>query len=166
DRRRRLTTNRSAGRIEGVQVSAKLDYAVRAMLELAAAAPDRRTRDQVAQSRGIPGKYLEAILGSLRQAGLVRSQRGPEGGYSLAADPGAVTVAEIARAVEGPLTLVQGMRPETVLDGPEPLAALWVAVRASLRTVLEAVTLADLLEGQLPAEVEALIADDDAWRPH
>lgn len=149
-----------------MQVSAKLDYAVRAMLELAAAAPERRTRDQVAETRGIPGKYLEAILGSLRQAGLVRSHRGPDGGYALATDPGAITVAEIARAVEGPLTLVQGQRPESVPDGPEPLAALWVAVRASLRSVLESVTLADLLDGQLPTEVEALIADDDAWRPH
>jgi Rrf2 family protein len=149
-----------------VQVSAKLDYAVRAMLELAAAAPDRRTRDQVAESRAIPGKYLEAILGSLRHAGLVRSHRGPDGGYALAADPASVTVAAIARAVEGPLTLVQGHRPESVADGPEPLAALWVAVRASLRSVLESVTLADLLDGQLPADVEALIADDDAWLPH
>lgn len=149
-----------------MQVSAKLDYAVRAMLELAAAAPERRTRDQVAETRGIPGKYLEAILGSLRHAGLVRSHRGAEGGYTLAADPSAITVAAVARAVEGPLTLVQGQRPEAVADGPEPLAALWVAVRASLRAVLESVTLADLLEGQLPAEVAALIDDDDAWLPH
>lgn len=149
-----------------MQVSAKLDYAVRAMLELAAAAPERRTRDQVAASRAIPGKYLEAILASLRQAGLVRSHRGAEGGYTLATDPGSVTIAAIARAVEGPLTLVQGQRPESVLDGPEPLAALWVAVRASLRSVLEAVTLADLHDGHLPAEVEALIADGDAWLPH
>jgi Rrf2 family protein len=149
-----------------VQVSAKLDYAVRAMLELASAAPGRRTRDQVAEARDIPGKYLEAILGSLRQGGLVRSHRGAEGGYTLAADPAAITVAEIARAVEGPLTLVQGQRPESVPDGPEPLAALWVAVRAALRSVLESVTLAYLHDGQLPADVEALIADDDAWRPH
>lgn len=149
-----------------MQVSAKLDYAVRAMLELAAAAPERRTRDQVAEARDIPGKYLEAILGSLRHAGLVRSHRGAEGGFTLATDPAHITVAEIARAVEGPLTLVQGQRPESVPDGPEPLAALWVAVRASLRAVLESVTLADLLDGQLPTEVEALIADDDAWRPH
>lgn len=149
-----------------MQVSAKLDYAVRAMLELASVAPERRTRDQVAECRAIPGKYLEAILGSLRHAGLVRSHRGAEGGFELAAEPAAITIAAIARAVEGPLTLVQGQRPESVPDGPEPLAALWVAVRASLRSVLESVTLADLLDGQLPTEVEALISDDDAWRPH
>lgn len=150
-----------------MQVSAKLDYAVRAMLELAAAAPERRTRDQLAQACGIPAKYLEAILGSLRQAGLVRSQRGPDGGFTLADDPTAVDVARIARAVEGPLTLVQGERPEAVHHpGQEALTDLWVAVRASLRAVLESVTLADLLGGQLPADVAALIADDDAWLPH
>ncbi|MFP5322282.1 MAG: RrF2 family transcriptional regulator [Acidimicrobiia bacterium] len=150
-----------------MQVSARVDYAVRAMLELAAAAPERRTRDQIAEARDVPAKYLEAILGSLRHAGLVRSQRGPEGGFTLAGDPGDVTIAQIARAAEGPLTLVQGERPESVrYAGDEPLTDLWVAVRAALRSVLEAVTLADLLAGQLPADVEALIADDDAWRPH
>ena len=150
-----------------MQVSAKLDYAVRAMLELAAAAPERRTRDQLAEARGVPAKYLETILGSLRQAGLVRSQRGPEGGFTLAADPSEVNVAQIARAVEGPLTLVQGERPESVHHtGQEALTDLWVAVRAALRMVLESVTLADLLAGQLPAEVAELIDDEDAWVPH
>jgi len=150
-----------------VQVSAKLDYAVRAMLELAAASPERRTRDQLAEAQAIPAKYLEAILGSLRHAGLVRSQRGPDGGFTLAAAPAEVTVAQIARAAEGPLTLVQGQRPESVrYDGAEALTDLWVAVRAALRSVLESVTLADLLAGQLPAEVAELIDDDDAWLPH
>lgn len=150
-----------------MQVSAKLDYAVRAMLELAAASPQRRTRDQLAQARGVPAKYLESILASLRQAGLVRSQRGPDGGFTLAAAPSEVNVAQIARAVEGPLTLVQGERPEAVHHtGQEALTDLWVAVRASLRRVLEAVTLADLLAGQLPPDVAELIDDDDAWLPH
>lgn len=150
-----------------MQVSAKLDYAVRAMLELAGAAPERRTRDQLAEARDVPAKYLEAILASLRNAKLVRSHRGPDGGFTLARDADAITIAEIARAVEGPLTLVQGERPESATYvGDEPLAALWVAVRAALRSVLESVSLADLLAGQLPTDVEALIADDDAWRPH
>lgn len=149
-----------------MQVSAKVDYAVRAMLELAAVAPERRTRDQLAAARDVPAKYLESILGALRQQGLVRSQRGPEGGFVLARPPAEITVAEVARAVDGPLTLVQGQRPETVrYDGEEPLGALWVAVRAALRSVLEAVTLADLIAGQLPDDVAALIADDDAWMP-
>jgi len=150
-----------------VQVSAKLDYAVRAMLELAAASPQRRTREQLAAARDIPSKYLEAILGALRQGGLVRSQRGPEGGFTLAGEPSTITVAQIARAVEGPLTLVQGQRPEAVHHtGQEGLTELWVAVRAALRMVLEAVTLADLLAGQLPGELADLIEDEDAWLPH
>lgn len=150
-----------------MQVSAKLDYAVRAMLELAAAAPERRTRDQLAEARGVPAKYLESILGSLRQAGLVRSHRGPEGGFTLAADPSELDIAQIARAVEGPLTLVQGERPETVHHaGQEALTDLWVAVRAALRMVVESVTLADLLSGQLPTDVAELIDDEDAWLPH
>lgn len=150
-----------------MQVSAKVDYAVRAMLELAVAAPERRTRDQLADARDVPAKYLEAILGSLRHAGLVRSQRGAEGGFTLARPPADITIAEVARAVDGPLTLVQGQRPEAVhYDGDEPLAALWVAVRAALRSVLEAVTLADLVSGSLPADVASLIDDDEAWRPH
>lgn len=149
-----------------MQVSAKVDYAVRAMLELAVVAPERRTRDQLATARAVPAKYLESILGALRLNGLVRSQRGPEGGFVLARPPAEITVAEIARAVDGPLTLVQGQRPEAVrYDGEEPLGALWVAVRAALRSVLESVTLADLISGQLPDDVAALIADDDAWTP-
>lgn len=150
-----------------MQVSARVDYAVRAMLELAVVAPDRRTRDQLAAARDVPAKYLESILGSLRQHGLVRSQRGPEGGFALARTPAEITVAQVARAVDGPLTLVQGQRPEAVrYDGEEPLGALWVAVRAAVRSVLESVTLADLIAGDLPDEVAALIADEDAWAPH
>lgn len=151
-----------------MQVSAKLDYAVRAMLELAAADPERRTRDQVAEAQEIPPKYLESILTALRQAGLVRSQRGPDGGFVLGTPPDTITVADVARAVEGPLTLVQGERPEELHyeDGNvETLTALWVAVRAALRSVLDAVTLADVLAGELPESVAAMIADDAAWSP-
>ena len=150
-----------------MQVSARLDYAVRALLELAGSDGARRTRDQLAEAQDIPAKYLEAILGSLRQAGLVRSQRGPDGGFSLALAPEDITVAEVARAVDGPLTLVQGQRPESVRyqDGLEPLQALWVAVRASLRSVLESVTVADLRDGTLPEHVSSLL-DAEAWLPH
>lgn len=150
-----------------MQVSAKLDYAVRAMLELASAAPDRRTRDQIADARTIPPKYLETILAALRHAGLVRSQRGPDGGFVLGSRPDQITVAAVARAVEGPLTLVQGERPEDVSYGNdiETLTSLWVATRAALRSVLDAVTLADILAGELPTSVQSLIDDDDAWAP-
>lgn len=149
-----------------VQVSAKLDYAVRALVELAVAAPDRLTRDQIAEAQSVPPKYLESILTSLRQAGFVHSQRGPDGGFVLALDPSTVSVAAIARTVDGPLTLVQGHRPEDVhYEGLEPLTALWVAVRASLRSVLETVTLADLVAGELPDSVASLVDDDEAWLP-
>lgn len=150
-----------------MQVSAKLDYAVRAMLELASTAPARRTRDQLADAQAIPPKYLESILTALRQAGLVRSHRGPDGGFVLGAAPEAITIAAVARAVEGPLTLVQGERPEDVrYDGSvETLTALWVAMRAALRSVLDAVTLADIVAGRLPDDVASLIDDDGAWKP-
>lgn len=150
-----------------MQVSAKLDYAVRAMLELASTAPERRTRDQIADAQAIPPKYLETILSALRQAGLVRSQRGPDGGFTLGSTADAITIAAVARAVEGPLTLVQGERPEELSYGGnvETLTSLWVAVRAALRSVLDAVTLADVLAGELPEPVRSLIDDDDAWAP-
>ena len=150
-----------------MQVSAKLDYAVRAMLELAAVAPERMTRDALAEAQGIPAKYLESILASLRHAGLVRSHRGPDGGFALAGTPESIGIGTIARAVEGPLTLVQGARPESVhYEGNvETLASLWVAVRAALRSVLDAVTLADLLTGTLPDEVAAMLSEGDAWSP-
>lgn len=150
-----------------MQVSAKLDYAVRAMLELAAVAPERMTRDALAEAQHIPAKYLESILASLRHAGLVRSHRGPDGGFTLASPPAEIGIGAIARAVEGPLTLVQGARPESVhYEGNvETLASLWVAVRAALRSVLDAVTLADLLAGSLPDEVAPLLRGDDAWSP-
>lgn len=149
-----------------MQVSAKLDYAVRALVELALAGPGRLTRDQIADAQSVPPKYLESILSSLRQAGLVRSQRGPDGGFELAAAPAEITVAAIARAVDGPLTLVQGQRPESVrYEGMESLVSLWVAVRASLRSVLDEVSIADLAAGELPTSVLALVVDDEAWLP-
>lgn len=150
-----------------MQVSARLDYAVRALLELGAAAPHRLTRDALADRQQIPAKYLESILASMRHAGLVRSHRGKDGGFTLASPAEEITVGTVARAVEGPLTLVQGARPETLDYEGEAAAlqSLWVAVRASLRSVLDAVTLADLLDGQLPDEVARMLDEDDAWSP-
>lgn len=150
-----------------VQVTARADYAVRALLELSAR-PDRRaTRDELAEVQAIPRRYLEAILTQLRQAGLVVGHRGAAGGYSLARSPEQVTVAEVVRAVDGPLSLVQGERPERVhYEGAgEHLADLWVGLRAAVRAVLEEVTLADVLTGELPASVRDLVADPDAWQP-
>jgi Rrf2 family protein len=147
-----------------VQISAKADYAVRALTELAAHGDGPVKGDRLAAAQEIPPKFLEAILAQLRQAGLVQSRRGAEGGYWLARSPSEIRLADIIRAVDGPLASVRGHRPETVAyDGAaRRLTEVWVALRASLRVVLEEVTLADLLAGELPPEVEVLAADPAA----
>jgi Rrf2 family protein len=150
-----------------VRISAKADYAVRAALELAAAAGDGRPLkgDQIAQTQAIPLKFLENILVDLRQSGIVRSRRGPEGGYWLAREPADVTVADVVRAVDGPLASVHDEKPEDI-DYPgraAPLREVWVALRASMRDVLERVSLADLVEGRLPADVTQRTQRPDAW---
>jgi Rrf2 family protein len=147
-----------------VQISAKADYAVRALTELAARRNGPVKGDRLAEAQQIPPKFLEAILAQLRQAGLVQSRRGAEGGYWLARPPAQIRLADIIRAVDGPLASVRGQRPETVAynGAAARLTQVWVALRASLRVVLEEVTLADLLTGQLPPEVQALAADPAA----
>jgi Rrf2 family protein len=152
-----------------VRVSAKADYALRACVELAAAEGEGHVKgERIAQAQEVPVKFLENILGDLRQAGLVRSQRGVEGGYWLARPAAEITLAEVIRAVEGPLANVRGVRPEAIeyAGSAEPLREVWVAVRASLRAVLEEVTLADVASGELPAAVRELVADPEAWAPH
>lgn len=147
-------------------MTAKVDYAVRAMVFLARAGDDRPVKgDAVAEAEDLPLKYLENILAQLRAAGLVRSQRGADGGYWLAVPAEEITVAEIIRVVEGPLAHVRGERPERLeaVDGSATLRDLWVAVRASLRNVLDHVTLADLVAGELPAQVAGLLDDPTAW---
>jgi Rrf2 family protein len=151
-----------------VRVSAKADYAIRAAVELAAAAPGPVKGERLAQAQQIPPNFLENILADLRNAGLVASKRGAEGGYWLARPADEISLADVIRAVDGPLANVRGMRPEQATYGgsAERMRDVWVAVRASLRAVLEQVTLADLARGELPASVEALAADPDAWAPH
>lgn len=152
-----------------MRISAKVDYALRAAAELASAAGEGPVKgDQIAQAQGIPLKFLENILLELRHAGIVQSQRGERGGYWLARAPGEVTLAEVIRAVEGPLANVRGSRPETVEypGAAEPLREVWIAVRASLRSVLEETTLADIASGGLPQSVSTLTADPEAWEPH
>ncbi|HEY9378751.1 MAG TPA: Rrf2 family transcriptional regulator [Jiangellaceae bacterium] len=147
-----------------MHVTARADYAVRAVIELAARLPASATRQQIAESQDIPGKFLETILGDLRRAGLLEAQRGAAGGYRLAAAPAAIQLADIIRAAEGPLAAVRGMPPEdTVYPGPAaPLTDVWVAVRASLRDVLETTTVADVLAAQLPDHVLELLARPDS----
>jgi Rrf2 family protein len=152
-----------------VNVSAKSDYAVRAMLSLAAAEDGTRAvkGETLATTQEIPGKFLENILMDLRRAGLVTSQRGAEGGYRLSRPATEITVADVIRAVDGPLANIRGLRPDqtTYHGAAESLPQVWVAMRAALRSVLEHVTLADVASGRLPKAVASLTADDDAWAP-
>ena len=149
-----------------MRITAKADYAVRAAAELAAAAGEERPvkGETIATRQAIPQKFLENILSDMRQAGLVKSQRGVDGGYRLAKAPADVTVADVIRAVEGPLASVRGEAPEDVsYDGAAaPLGDVWIAVRAALRGVTETVTLADLAGGRVPSRVAKLAADPDA----
>jgi Rrf2 family protein len=157
------------GQNGGVRISAKADYALRACIELAAAEGVGPVKgERVAQAQEIPLTFLENILGDLRLAGLVRSQRGAEGGYWLGRPAREITLADVIRAVDGPLANVRGVRPETVeySGSARPLRDVWIAVRASLRSILETVTLADVAAGELPAAVGKLTADPEAWAPH
>jgi Rrf2 family protein len=148
-----------------VHISARADYAVCAAIRLALAEDGPVTGGSVAAAEDIPAKFLEEVLRSLRNAGLVNSQRGTDGGYWLARSAEKITVADIVRAADGPLASVRGERPErTSYAGPAaPLRDVWIAVRVSLREVLEAVTLADLAAGTLPEAVRSRITDPDAW---
>jgi Rrf2 family protein len=148
-----------------MRVSAKADYAVRAAAELAAAEEGPVKGEKLADAQDIPLQFLEHILLELKHAGIVRARRGAKGGYWLAREADEVTIADIVRAVEGPIAHVQSAPPESIeyRGNAEHLQEVWIAVRASLRTVLEHVTLADLVSGQLPSEVQALAASPDAW---
>ena len=149
-----------------MRISAKVDYAVRAAVELAAAAGEKPVKaERIATAQGIPLNFLENILGELRHAGIVRSHRGADGGFRLLRAPDQVTIADIVRAVEGPLATVRGGPPE---DSSYPGAAsalprVWIAVRKNLRSVVEQVTVADVASGKLPRAIDKLAADPEAW---
>lgn len=151
-----------------MRVSAKADYGLRAMAALALMEGERDgpvTREQIGESQEIPVAFLENILLDLKRAGLVMSIRGQRGGFRLLRPAEAITLAQVIRALEGPLASVRGQRPEDLaFQGPAaPLRDVWVAVRANLRAVLERVTIADLVGGSLPEEVSALTRVPDAW---
>jgi len=150
-----------------MHVTAKADYAVRAVIELANSDQGSpRKVDELAQAQGIPVSFLENILTQLRSAGVVRSQRGPEGGYWLAKPAEEVNLAHVIRAVEGPLVGVRGQRPEEIeyVGSAESLQQVWIALRANLRKVLEHVTVAEVAEGKLPKDVLALTREEEAWQ--
>lgn len=149
-----------------MRVSAKADYAVRAAVELAAAGEGPTKGERLAEAQEIPLQFLEHILLELKHSGIVRARRGAKGGYWLARPATEVSVADVVRAVEGPIAHVQSMPPEAIeyRGSAEHLQEVWIAVRASLRSVLEEVTLADLVSGQLPPIVGELTAAPEAWQ--
>jgi Rrf2 family protein len=148
-----------------MRISAKEDYALRAALELAAIAPAVLTRERVAAAQDIPFAFLETILLELKRAEIVEGLRGPDGGFRLARPAAEISVADVIRAVSGPLATVRGARPQTLsysgvaADVPK----LWIALRSSVRDVLETVSLADLANGKLPARIRRLADDPARW---
>ena len=147
-----------------MHVTAKVDYAVRAMVELAHRDTSAQM-DQLAEAQEIPPSFLRGILAELRRAGLLASQSGPSGGYRLARPASQITIAQIIRAVEGPLAQVRGLPPnEVAYPGPAaPMQDVWIAVRANLRAVLDHTTIAQIASGKLPAAVRRPAADPEAW---
>jgi len=152
-----------------MHVSARVDYGTRALVELADAwksDPRRLTKgDALAAAQDIPVKFLEGILRQLRQAGIVASQRGAEGGYRLDRDPAEITIADIVRALDGPLAAVRDMRPEDIhyAGVAGHLRDVWVALRAAMREVLEHTTVAHVRDGDFPPAVREYLADPGAW---
>ena len=153
-----------------MHVSAKADYGMRALLELTAAHAEDPRRlvkgEAIATAQDIPLRFLEGILRQLRQSGIVASQRGAEGGYRLDRDPHDVSIADVVRALDGPLAAVRGQRPEDLdyTGASEHLREVWIAVRAAMRHVLERITLADVASSDLPPEVTDLLSEPGAWQ--
>ncbi|MGD0196840.1 MAG: Rrf2 family transcriptional regulator [Solirubrobacteraceae bacterium] len=148
-----------------MRVSAKADYAVRAVVELALAGDTPLTAESVASRQDIPMQFLQKILHELRVARLVLSQRGPDGGHRLARPPDQISVADILRAVEGPIAAVRGEPPEALRypGSAEPVQLVWIALRTNMREVLEGVTLADLAAGKLPERISGLAREPESW---
>lgn len=151
--------------IQSMRISAKADYAVRAVAELSDKGEQPTKGDSIAEAQGIPLQFLEQILLELKHARLVRARRGAKGGYWLSKRPEEITLADVIRAVEGPLANIQDDAPETTSypGNAESLTKVWIAVRSSLREVLEEVTVADLRDGNLPDIVDRLADEPDAW---
>lgn len=149
-----------------MHISARVDHAVRTLLEIAAATQSVAVKSEtIAMAQRIPPKVLEGVLGELRRTGLVTSRRGPDGGYRLARPAEEISVADVIRAVEGPLASVRGQRPEDVryTGSADALQRVWIALRVNIRAVLENVTIADIAAGGLPEFIADLTADPGAW---
>ncbi|HEY3001697.1 MAG TPA: Rrf2 family transcriptional regulator [Kribbellaceae bacterium] len=153
-----------------MRVSAKSDYALRALIEITRrSGEDEGTRvvaaEEISKAQQIPHGFLQGILADLRRAGIVASQRGQSGGWRMAVDPSNVSIADVMRAVDGPIVSISGTRPENVEYNERAvvLQRVWIAARASLRDVLEQTTIAHLAAAKLPAVVERRSRDQDAW---
>lgn len=155
-----------SGKNGDMHIPARVDYAVRAVLELAQQG-EPMTGDALAEAQSLPVKFLKLIMNDLRRAGVVISRRGLDGGYRLARTAAQITVADVMRAIDGPLAEVHGLRPElrSYQGSAEHLQDVWIATRASLRVVLESLTIEDVLTGKFPKAVAKLVADPDAWLP-
>src|ERR671913_2494426 len=152
-----------------MRVSAKSDYALRALIEMAGRADGRAvSAEELGRLQDIPHGFLQAILADLRRAGVVMSQRGQSGGWRMGRSASEVSVADVIRAVDGPLVSVYGLRPEAVSynDSADVLQHVWIAARSSLREVFEEVSIQQLADAELPASVTRRTADEDAWQPH
>lgn len=151
-----------------MRVSAKADYALRALIEITVRGEGVVSAEELGRAQNIPHGFLQAILADMRRADIVMSQRGKAGGWRFARKPATISVADVIRAVDGPLVSVYGVRPESVeyTGNAEVLQLVWIAARTSLRDVFEQVTIEGLAEGKLPPAVAALTEDEDAWRPH
>ena len=152
-----------------MRVSAKSDYALRALIEMASRTDSTPvSAEELGRLQEIPHGFLQAILADLRRSGIVVSQRGQSGGWRMSRDPDTVSVADVIRAVDGPLVSVYGLRPEAVTynERASVLQHVWIAARRSLRDVFEGVTLRQLADGKLPKSVTVRTADEDAWQPH
>ena len=148
-----------------MRISAKEDYALRAAVELAIAGGGPLKREQIAEAQAIPNAFLQNILVELRNAEIVEAQRGRDGGFRLARAAGEISVADVVRAVSGPLATIRGVRPQAVEYATQAAALrdVWVALRFNIRAILEHVTLADLAAAKLPAPVKRIVANPDAW---
>jgi Rrf2 family protein len=152
-----------------MRVSAKSDYALRALIEMAGRADGRAvSAEELGRLQDIPHGFLQAILADLRRAGVVMPQRGQSGGWRMGRSASQVSVADVIRAVDGPLVSVYGLRPESVSynDSADVLQHVWIAARSSLREVFEEVSIQQLADAELPAAVTKRTADEDAWKAH
>ena len=152
-----------------MRVTAKSDYALRALIEIARRSDDGPvSAEEIGRLQEIPHGFLQAILADLRRAGILVAQRGQSGGWRMNKDADQVTVADVIRAVDGPLVSIYGLRPEAVEynERAAVLQHVWIASRRSLRDVLESVTVRQLADGKLPRAVSSRTSDEDAWQPH